>query len=131
MKNKALFKEFTKYVSLSVLGQIALSCYTLADTFFVSAKLGADGLTALNLAFPIFCIINGIGLMIGMGGGTRYSIYRSRNECDKANRVFNNAIFIATMFSIVFVLIGAFLSRYIVRFLGADDSMMELTNTYA
>lgn len=131
MKNKALFKEFTKYVSLSVLGQIALSCYTLADTFFVSAKLGADGLTALNLAFPIFCIINGIGLMIGMGGGTRYSIYRSRNECDKANRVFTNAIFIAAMFSIVFVLIGAFLSRYIVRFLGADGSMMELTNTYA
>ncbi len=131
MKNKALFKEFTKYVSLSVLGQIALSCYTLADTFFVSAKLGADGLTALNLAFPIFCIINGIGLMIGMGGGTRYSIYRSRNECDKANRVFTNAIFIAAMFSVVVALLGAFHSRYIVRFLGADDSMMELTNTYA
>jgi hypothetical protein len=29
---------------------IGLSCYILADTFFVSKDLGADGLTALNLA---------------------------------------------------------------------------------
>ncbi len=131
MKNKALFKDFTRYVSLSVLGQIALSCYTLADTFFVSAKLGANGLTALNLAFPIFCIINGIGLMIGMGGGTKYSIYRSRKEDDKANRGFTNALYIAAVFSCVFVLAGIFFSRHIVKFLGADETVLEMTNTYA
>ncbi len=131
MKNKELFKDFTRYVSLSVLGQIALSCYTLADTFFVSAKLGTNGLTALNLAFPIFCIINGIGLMIGMGGGTKYSIYRSREEDEKANRIFTNALYIAAIFACVFVLIGIFFSRYIVKFLGADESVIEMTNTYA
>ena len=131
MKNKALFKDFARYVSLSVLGQIALSCYTLADTFFVSAKLGANGLTALNLAFPIFCIINGIGLMIGIGGGTKYSIYRSREESDKANRVFTNALYIAAIFACVFVLAGVFFSKYIVKFLGADETVLEMTNTYA
>ncbi len=131
MKNKALFKDFTKYVSLSVLGQIALSCYTLADTFFVSAKLGSNGLTALNLAFPIFCILNGTGLMIGMGGGTKYSIYRSREECDKANLVFTNALYIAAIFACVFVLAGVFLSSYIVKFLGADETVFKMTNTYA
>ena len=131
MESKALFREFAKYVSLSILGQIALSCYTLADTFFVSAKLGTDGLTALNLAFPIFCILNGIGLMIGMGGGTKYSIYRSRKDQDKANRVFTNAIYIAIGFALVFVLLGAFLSQPIVKLLGANEEMVELTNTYA
>ncbi len=131
MKNRTVFKDFTKYVSFSILGQIALSCYTLADTFFVSAKLGANGLTALNLAFPIFCIINGIGLMIGIGGGTRYSIYRSRKQIDDANRTFTNALYIAGMFSCVFVLSGIFCSRYIVKFLGADETIIETTNTYA
>ncbi len=131
MKNKAILKDFSKYVSLSVLGQIALSCYTLADTFFVSAKLGANGLTALNLAFPIFCIINGVGLMIGMGGGTKYSIYRSREEDGKANRVFTNALYIAAIFACVFVLAGIFFSRHIVKFLGADETVLEMTNTYA
>ena len=70
------FKEFAKYVSLNVMGMIGLSCYILADTYFVSQGLGTYGLTALNLAIPIYSFIHGSGLMIGMGGGTRYSIQR-------------------------------------------------------
>ncbi len=131
MGKKQLFKTFIKYVSLSILGQIALSSYTLMDTFFVSVKLGADGLAALNIAFPIFCIINGLGLLIGMGGGVRYSIYKARSEQDKANQVFTASIIIAILLSIIFVLSGLFLSRYIVIFLGADESIIEMTNTYA
>ncbi len=131
MKNKELLKDFARYVSLSILGQIALSCYTLADTFFVSAKLGANGLTALNLAFPLFCIINGTGLLIGTGGGTRYSIYKGRNDDESANKIFMSAFYLAIFFSCVFLLLGAFLSKPIVRFLGADDSVLEATNTYA
>ena len=44
------FRDFAKYASLNVMGMIGLSCYILADTFFVSKGLGANGLTALNLA---------------------------------------------------------------------------------
>ena len=85
MSNKNIFREFLKYVSLNILGQIAYSCYTLADTFFISADLGTNGLAALNLAFPVFCLINGTGLMIGMGGGTNYSLLKSRKEHGQAN----------------------------------------------
>ena len=74
MGTKAYFREFLKYSSLNVLGMIALSCYILADTFFVSKALGADGLAALNLAIPVYSFIHGSGLMIGMGGGIKYSI---------------------------------------------------------
>lgn len=131
MKNQSILRDFIKYVSLGVLGQIALSCYTLADTFFVSAKLGANGLTALNLAFPIFCILNGTGLMIGMGGGTKYSIYKSRKEEDKANSIFTNSIYIAAFFSCFYILMGALFSKNIVTFLGADETLLEMTNIYA
>lgn len=130
MKNKTIFKKFVKYVSLNILGQMAFSCYTLADTFFVSTKLGANGLTALNLAFPIFCMINGTGLMIGMGGGTKYSIYQSRKDVDAANRIFTNAIYATALFACIFVFIGAFLSEYIVKFLGADETIFGMTKTY-
>lgn len=53
VKNTTTFKQFARYSSLNVFGMLALSCYILADTFFVSKGLGADGLTALNLAIPI------------------------------------------------------------------------------
>ncbi len=131
MKNrKSIFQDFMKYVSLNILGQMAYSCYTLADTFFVSARLGADGLTALNLAFPIFCLMNGIGLMIGMGGGTRYSIAKSRGETQTANRIFTNAAYMVVCFAAIFVFLGLFLSGPLVKALGADSTVFSMTNTY-
>ena len=74
MKTDSIFPTFMKYVSANILGLIGLSCYILADTFFIARGVGADGLTALNLAIPAYSFLNGLGLMIGMGGATRYSI---------------------------------------------------------
>lgn len=56
---KLFFKEFAKYSSLNVLGMLGLSCYILADTFFVAKGLGSDGLAALNLAIPVYSFIHG------------------------------------------------------------------------
>ena len=60
MHNKILWKEFIRYASLNILGTIGLSAI-LADTFFVSLRLGANGLAALNLAIPASSFLNGSG----------------------------------------------------------------------
>lgn len=65
-KQPSLLSEFTKYVSLNILGMLGLSCYILADTFFVANGIGTDGLAALNLAIPVYSFIHGSGLMVGM-----------------------------------------------------------------
>lgn len=54
---------FIKYVALNVLGMAGLSCYILADTFFIARAMGAEGLAALNFSISIYSIIHGIGLM--------------------------------------------------------------------
>ncbi len=56
MKPKTLFCEFSQYVALNICGMLGLSCYILADTFFVSKGVGAEGLAALNLAIPIYSL---------------------------------------------------------------------------
>lgn len=109
---------------------MAYSCYTLADTFFISASLGANGLTALNLAFPMFCVINGTGLMIGMGGGIQYSLLKSRGENKRASSVFTNAVWLSLCFSALFVLLGIFLSGTVTKLLGADATVFSMTQTY-
>lgn len=130
MTKSNCFKDFAVYSSLNVLGMIALSCYILADTFFVSKGLGTNGLTALNLAIPIYSFIHGSGLMIGMGGGTKYSIYKSQNEIKSGNRTFTNAVYLAAAFAVIFVLIGIFLPGTIVSLFGAKDSVFDLSKTY-
>lgn len=130
MRNKKVLKEFIKYISFNIMGQLVYSCYTLADTFFVSSALGSNGLAALNLAFPVLCFINGIGLMVGIGGGTKFAVSRIRGEKDKADRVFTNSVYLVILFSFLFVLTGMLLSGRIVHLLGADDSIFTMTNTY-
>lgn len=130
MNNTNCFKEFVKYSSLNVLGMIGLSCYILADTFFVSKGLGTNGLTALNLAIPIYSFIHGSGLMIGIGGGTKYSIRKSQNDKEAANRTFTNAVILALGFAIAFFVIGFFFSETIVQMLGADEAVFQMSKTY-
>ncbi|MES0410110.1 MATE family efflux transporter [Anaerostipes caccae] len=130
MKEMSCFKVFLKYSSLNVLGMLGLSFYILADTFFVSRALGADGLTALNLAIPVYSFINGSGLMLGIGGGTKYSILRSQKNKTKANQVFTNAVVLTGIVAGIFCLLGIFCSGPMVRMLGANESVFQMTKTY-
>ena len=51
---QSVLKSYVKYVSLNILGMIGLSCYILADTFFISRALGAVGLAALNFSIGVY-----------------------------------------------------------------------------
>lgn len=130
MKEKSCFKDFMKYSSLNVLGMLGLSCYILADTFFVSKALGSNGLTALNLAIPIYSFINGSGLMIGMGASTKYSIFKSQGNKEKANETFTNATILTAFIASIFLLIGIFGSGFLIELLGADNTVFEIGKTY-
>ena len=130
MTKSSCFRDFAKYTSLNVMGMIGLSCYILADTFFVSLGLGANGLTALNLAIPVYSFIHGSGLMIGMGGGTKYSIRKSQEQHSLANRVFTHAVLLAAGFAVFFVLVGIFFSGTIASLFGADESVFGMSKTY-
>ena len=125
-----LGQTFVKYVSSNVLGMIGLSCYILADTFFVANGLGAKGLAALNIALPIFSLIYGIGLMIGMGSATKYTILSAVNQKEKANHYFTQALFTSLFFSILFVLAGNLCTEEISILLGSDQSTLDYTTMY-
>lgn len=129
MKKKIL-KKFAKYVSLNILGMIGLSCYILADTFFISKALGANGLAALNFSISIYCIIQGLGLMIGIGGATRYTILRSKNRDKEAKKVFSNALTIGLIVSFILAIIGLIFSRKLSQILGADTDTINMSNVY-
>lgn len=151
MGNSSCFRDFAKYSSLNVLGMIGLSCYILADTFFIANGLGANGLAALNLAIPIYSLVYGSGLMLGMGGATRYAVSGGRNKSrnntrneENANHaayakktknritdvIFTNTIYAAVVLALIFIVTGMFLSGPIARLLGADAEIFDMTRIY-
>ena len=129
-RTSGAFRDFAKYSSLSVLAMIAMSCYILADTFFVSQGLGTNGLAALNLAIPAYNFIHGTGLMLGMGGATRFSILRSQQAGREADRMFTVTLYLAAVFSLIFVAAGLLFSGRLALLLGADTAVYDMTRTY-
>lgn len=125
-----IFKTFLKYVSLNILGMTAISCYILADTYFIAQGLGANGLTALNLALPVFNFIHGIGLMLGMGGASKYSIYKSRGESKNADKYFLNTLISGAIISIIIIFLGITVSKNVTHILGADEKTFDMTHIY-
>lgn len=102
---KGLKLKFIKYVSLNVMGMIGTSCYILADTLFVSKALGTAGLASLNFSIPVFSIIQGIGLMIGIGGATQHLIKEQQKSSN--NSSFTQSIYFGGIMSIFFMIVGA------------------------
>ena len=130
MQNQSIRREFFRYTSQNIMGMIGLSCYILADTYFISQGLGAEGLTALNLAIPFYNFIQGIGLMLGMGGATRFSILRGQDLEEEAMRVFTQSLMLALAAGVLFVIPGVFFSSQLSTLLGGSGTVHGMTATY-
>lgn len=128
--NAAAGTAFIRYVSLNVLGMIGLSCYILADTYFVSKAMGTRGLAALNLAISVYSVINATGLMLGIGGATRYSIFRFQKNQAQGIRIFSRTVIISLTVGAMFMAAGFFLPDLLAGALGADRDTKGLTAVY-
>lgn len=122
-------KQFTKYVSQNIFGMIGLSCYILADSYFISKAQGANGLTALNLVLPIYNLIFAIGSMIGVGSAIRYVVAKSKED-KKADNYFFNALFFTFVIGVIFAIIGVVFPDRILQLLGADETIVKTGTSY-
>ena len=127
--NNNVTKQFIRYVAQNILGMLCISLYILADTFFISKAVGADGITALNLVLPLYSFIFAIGHMIGVGAAIRFSVAGKQNRCD-AVPLFMNSIEFGVVIGIVFALIGLTAPGKLVALLGADESIVQVGAGY-
>lgn len=122
-------KELRKYILPNILAMLGLSCYILVDTIFISAAAGTNGITALNLALPVYGLIFAIGSMIGTGSATKYAIEKALGN-KNANDYFLNSIVFTIIASVFFVLTGLFATGLVLQIMGADEVIKETGFTY-
>lgn len=117
-------KKLRKYLIPNILAMVGISCYILADTFFISKAAGTDGITALNLTLPVFGMMFALGSMIGIGSATRYSLSKLMLR-KNTEQFFSNAVIWSLIISMIFVLAGIICPDTIFRLMGADSSILK------
>ena len=124
-----MLKKFAKYVSQNMLGMVGMSVYILADTFFISQSVGANGITALNLVLPIYNLIFAIGAMIGVGSAIRFVIERHGNSSGTEGYFFHALVW-AFLISLIFIFAGIFLPDKLIALLGGDAKIIAVGKNY-
>ncbi len=126
-KEKALFETSRvttavfKLAVPTVIGQIILVIYNMADTFFVGLT-GRDGdLAAVTVCMPAFMFLSAVANLFGVGGAAAIARALGEGKPDKASRASALAFYGTLSFTGVYAL-GAFLFRHpFVDLLGGTD----------
>ena len=121
---------FTKMFIPTLLGMVSWSLLTVIDGVFVGRGVGSCGIAAINICYPIFLVLTGFALMVGMGASVVASIHLSQDNVKAARINVTQAMWFST-----FVVIGAMIfillaPEHIAYMLGASATLMPLVRDY-
>lgn len=110
-------------------GMAGLSAYILADTFFISRCAGADGITVLNLAIPLYSLLYALGSLFGIGSATHFSILSARSDPER-HPLFTRALMWQLLIGAPFQLLGFFRPELWLQWMGGDPAIVSLGRDY-
>jgi len=87
----------------TLVGMVFNTALTIIDGIFVGRGVGPDGIAAVNIAAPMFMVVTGIGLMLGIGASVVASI-RLAEDNVKGARIIMTQAFVAGLLVILVAL---------------------------
>ena len=100
---------FRQMLVPTLLGTLATSAMTVIDGVIVGQGVGEVGVAAVNIVVPIYLIMSGIALMVGVGCSVVSSIHLSQGKLKVARLNVTQAL-------VVSALVAAFIGALIVAF---------------
>lgn len=87
-------------------------------------------MAAVNVAFPVFTLVNAISLMLGDGCAANVNLCLGRKEQKTADRIFGHAVTWILISGIAMALICGIFTPQIVRIFGSTDTAYEESAAY-
>ena len=123
-------KLFSSYFFPTLLGMVFNMAFLITDGIFVGHGIGPHGLAAVNLVAPIMMLINGLGMMLGMGASVIAAIHLSRGEGAEARYTTTVAFAAGVGLSLLMGVVCYAFPEGILGMLGAQGSQYAPTYEY-
>ncbi|OAN11715.1 MATE family efflux transporter [Photobacterium jeanii] len=128
--SESISRQFWRYTLPTVAAMLVNGLYQVVDGIFIGRYVGAQGLAAINVAWPIIGTILGIGLMIGVGTGALCSVSKGEGKDEKARRILSTGLIYLVLASFV---ASGFLFAFgkdLLMLQGATGEVLELGHQY-
>jgi len=128
--DSSITRTFWRYAIPSIAAMVVSGLYQIIDGIFVGHYIGFEGLAGINMAWPVICILSGLGVMIGMGAGSVMSIYRGKDQLQKTKTALTTGIWLLAMLSAVSIGFIATFAENILYLQGSEGRNFELAMDY-
>lgn len=123
-------KAIAKLAIPTVISQIIVILYSLADTFFIGKIGDPNQITALSIVFPIYTLLTAIANLFGIGANSIISRSLSKSDTKTIKQTSAFAFYGSIIVTLFFcVLLAAFMYP-ILSFFGADEYTLSYTADY-
>lgn len=112
-----------------VLTNILHSAYQLTDTFWVG-RLGAEGVAAVSVCYPIIFFLMGAGFGLSIAGSVFVAQYAGARRHDMLNHVSGQTILMIAGMSLVMSAIGYLGSPFVLHLIGVHEQIFDNANRY-
>ncbi len=123
-------KLFRQLFLPTLLGMASWSLITVADGIFVGWGVGSYGIAAINICYPIFLVLSGFALMIGMGASVVASIHMSQNNIKAARINVTQAMLFSGLVIIATTILVLSIPESVSSLLGASPSLLMYVCDY-
>ena len=128
-----------------MISMLVQALYNVVDSMFVAritsneqvfdkagnlVTAGTDAISALGLAFPVQMLLIAVGTGTGVGVNAIVSKALGEKNQKRANAAAAHGVFLAVCSYIVFLLVGIFLAKTVIRGQGATGRTLEYGTTY-
>lgn len=123
-------KNFFYYLLPTLFGMMLMSVNIVVDGIFVGHGVGAVALASVNIAVPVFSVIISIALLVGIGGGTLYSMAMGEHDKKRAQKIFTLSMLLITVITILIAVLSYVKLESLARIFGANDETMPYVLDY-
>ncbi|HQJ91238.1 MAG TPA: MATE family efflux transporter, partial [Paludibacteraceae bacterium] len=115
---------FRKILVPTLLGMVCMSAMTIIDGAFVGHAVGSNALAAINIFCPLWLLMSGIGLMLGMGCSVVASIHLAKDNVKAARLNLTQTVIFGSFISLLIYLVVRVFEVQSARMLGASDILL-------
>lgn len=130
LKNGNIKTAINKMAAPAIIGLMVMAIYNIVDTMFV-AWIGTEATGSTQVVMPIMMLASSIGLSFGIGGGSYLSRLLGQEKFNEAEEVASTSFFSAIVMGLLFTIVTFIFFEDILRFFGANDSILDLAMSYA
>lgn len=129
-REEKIGKLLLKFSIPIVISILVSELYSMVDTIFIGRNVGATGIGALVIVFPIQRIIIALSIMIGIGTSTSFSRSNGENDMEKSRKIIKNGFTLSFfMISSLSILIYLFAEEILLK-LGASSDILPHAMDY-